>query len=230
MKKILVTIAIAAAITQLATASVNISFGLGTMYSGTTTGSSTFPSGGLINLLAVTNGQTWASLPSFLGYSTLNEVFANTTSGFAPTGTYLVGQLGNDNGGGPGVALGNYIYSYSGSFVAGNELMTVAYPTLTLSSLSPGNSTTGFFYRTSSTNTASGADIAWVAPADGGTYSLAALTLNLSGDVPNDQFTSGSGATGTQGFTTVPEPSTYALLAMSALGLGGYVVRRRNRS
>ena len=28
----------------------------------------------------------------------------------------------------------------------------------------------------------------------------------------------------------VPEPSTYALLAMSALGLGGYVVRRRNRS
>lgn len=28
---------------------------------------------------------------------------------------------------------------------------------------------------------------------------------------------------------SVPEPSTYALLAMSAVGLGGYVVRRRRR-
>jgi hypothetical protein len=30
-------------------------------------------------------------------------------------------------------------------------------------------------------------------------------------------------------FTTVPEPSTYALLALSAAALGGYVVRRRRR-
>jgi len=27
----------------------------------------------------------------------------------------------------------------------------------------------------------------------------------------------------------VPEPSTYALLALSAVGLGGYVLRRRRR-
>lgn len=30
-------------------------------------------------------------------------------------------------------------------------------------------------------------------------------------------------------FTTVPEPSTYALLALSAAGFGGYVIRRHRR-
>jgi hypothetical protein len=30
-------------------------------------------------------------------------------------------------------------------------------------------------------------------------------------------------------FTAVPEPSTYAMLALSAAGVAGYVVRRRRR-
>jgi hypothetical protein len=36
-------------------------------------------------------------------------------------------------------------------------------------------------------------------------------------------------AAGSNSFTTVPEPSTYALLTLSALALGGYAVRRRAR-
>jgi hypothetical protein len=39
----------------------------------------------------------------------------------------------------------------------------------------------------------------------------------------------GSAAPGIYSYTAVPEPSTYALLGLSALALGGYVARRRAR-
>ena len=228
MKKTILTILVASSLPLVSKASVSINFTLGEMYSGETTASSFFANGGRINLLALDSG-TWSALPSLLNpsWTTLNEVFANQTSSFTPTGVTLVGSIGNDNIL-PGVTGGVFNFSYSGAFGQGDQLLAVGYSSLTTSSLSPGNGTKGFFFRTDSV--IDGSTMAWVAPAAGNNETLSALTLSLDGSVANDTFTSGNGAAGGNGFTTVPEPSTYALLAMGGLALGGYVIRRRRRA
>ena len=73
---------------------------------------------------------------------------------------------------------------------------------------------------------------------------LATDTVNVANGLPNgvhtvsvfaknwgsgqgDSYLSNDGANYTATFTVIPEPSTYALLALSAVGMGGYVIRRR---
>lgn len=79
-------------------------------------------------------------------------------------------------------------------------------------------------YSSSTTTTVAGDSIQvftslnWLIPADG---------ASLSWPANFTPITSGSSPTVTT--TVVPEPSTYALLAMSGLALGGYAVRRRRR-
>ena len=166
-----------------------------------------------MNVLALTNGSTWASLGS------LNTVFSNLTNSFLPTGATRVGFFGNNNSGGPGYANGGISFNLTGGVSTGQELLLVVYSGLTTNSASPGLSQPGFFFR----------DATYVIPSAGSAIDLFSETADIGGPLPADQFTSGTGAAGGAGFTTVPEPSTYALLAMGAAALGGYVIRRRKR-
>jgi hypothetical protein len=74
-----------------------------------------------------------------------------------------------------------------------------------------------------------------------GTYAnlLGGLTVNATYNVEvyfeaftsvGTQFSNNGGANYIATFTAVPEPSTYALLAMGALAMGGYAMRRRRRA
>ncbi len=222
MKKLALTIAAAAMIPSLGSA-VTINLGFGALYTGATTNTSLWANGtGLLNLFVLTNGVSWdtpANLTSF---------FTTNTSSFAPANAFLLGKFSaNDGQGGAGSFQGAVVYNYGTNNLAGNQpLLLVGYPTLTTSSTSPGLGTPGFWFYT--TNAVDG--IAWLTPsANSASVDLNALTPEYFGTSAPDILTSGAAATSGTGFTTVPEPSTYALLAMGAAALGGYVIRRRKR-
>jgi hypothetical protein len=199
---LLIFSAVAVISTNVAFSSVTINLGIGRMNS-STNNSTPFPKGGLLNLLSLDSG-TWA------GLGDLNSLFS-TLNSFTPAGTTLVGQIYSDDSSGPGSANGAINFNYTGAFNAGDQLMLVAYPNPLCVNL-------GFFFRTDSV--IDGSDIAWVAPANGSTVSLFAYTLDEGGSLPNNQFTTGPGAAGGNGFGNlapcIPEPSTYALLLMGA--------------
>jgi len=65
----------------------------------------------------------------------------------------------------------------------------------------------------------------------GQTYSaLEELTIEVSTINQSADFSGGTVDGRIVQFSVVPEPSTYALFALSAAGLGAYVLRRRRRS
>jgi hypothetical protein len=193
-----------------ANASVTINLGMAEVFADA---SATTPisSGGLVNLFAKTTG-TWGT-----NLSSIASDFSNLTSSFTPAGATLIGSYSSGVG-----AFGPEAVSFdlTGGLAQNQELLAVVYPTLTTSSSTPGIGTVGFVYRTAEVLNFS--DIAWVIPADGSTVALNALTTGSGGTLANTDLSPG----GAGGFTTVPEPSTYALLALGGLALF-FVARRR---
>ena len=218
MKKPLLGLALATTMSFNSFASITIDISISQMFSGTRNTSELFPTTGRLNLFSLDSG-SWGSA------STIASTFTSLSSSFTPTGATLVASFDASNGfelGAAAYTLSNF--AYSGNVGSGDELVLVGYPTLNLSSSSPGFNTPGFIFRTNNIGgDGSSPNINFTLPADGGAYQLW---------FENEILTSGAsatgGSTGWAGFTTtaVPEPSTYALLAIGAVGLF-FAARRR---
>jgi hypothetical protein len=111
--------------------------------------------------------------------------------------------------------------TYSGNFDAGDDLYLLWFPTITTAGVTVLEGTSYGVYRSSVVNTASGSDIAFIAPPDGGAYTLASYldTIETGSGVTPEEFTAN--------FTAVPEPATAAMLAM--VGIGGLLFMMRRR-
>jgi hypothetical protein len=193
-----------------ANASVTINLGMAELFSNSAA-TTAISSGSLVNIFAKTSG-TWGT-----NLSSIATDFSNLTSSFTPAGASLIGSYSTASGAfGPTAVT----FNLTGGLSAGQELLAVVYPTLTTSSSSPGSGTIGFVYRTDSVINFS--DIAWVIPSDGNTVALNALTTGAGGSLAAVDLSPG----GSGGFTTVPEPSTYALMALGGLALF-FIARRR---
>jgi hypothetical protein len=169
--------------------------------------------------LYVTNG---AFTPSSL--STLTDITSNmrlVTGSFTSTDAALAGQF---------YLSGIFPATLSGNIPTGTLLYALA-------------STSSSFSPTSPWALITGSDSSWLSP--NASDATAATIIELS-YIGNSIVSAGFGgpgvgayfgstpgsttSTGDQNIVLVPEPSTYALLGMSALALGSYVVRRRRRA
>lgn len=114
-------------------------------------------------------------------------------------------------------------FEYTGSFNAGDHLYFLWFPSVTTVGATVGSGVSYGSFRSDVVQAASGADIAWVAPADGN-YTLLGITASQGGDpaVTPAALTANLITAG----AAIPEPSTAAALAASAI-LGFAATRRR---
>ena len=162
------------------------------------------PIGSLVQLIASTNDDifTAPSPTSFTGGSADDRILASFGVNLEPGAFDRAIVFSLDPPEGPGLG-------------AGDRLMLRWFPQLTTSASAPGGGTQYGEFRSDVTNE-NGSTITWVVPADGRTEDLYFLTQSAEGTRPNSD--------GVANFVVVPEPSTYALLAV---GLGAVMFARR---
>ena len=175
--------------------------------------------GGGFNLLGVTPSSGFnpagASLSSILSTNNMLSVSsALTTIGAGDAGQFYV----------PGLSTS---WSSGGTISTGTQLYILASTSATFDLSAPWALITG-------------TDPSWLSPNPTDPFGSSLIEMSLAGNqiIASSgvgQAFFGSSAPGSQtadndNFNLVPEPSTYALLAMSGLALGGYVVRRRRRA
>ena len=129
-------------------------------------------------------------------------------------------ELYSYNGSGWSLSGATYNSNFPGSFsFAGGSTSTVSY-TATLASL--GLAVNDVFYFDAYSSGGGGTDSAVDA--------LANPNVSITGwGGPYTSSTTGQSGPGLNSYQVVPEPSTVALLALSALGVAGYAARRRAR-
>ena len=175
--------------------------------------------GGGFNLLGVTPASgfnpTNATLANILSAANMLSVSnAFTTIGAGDNGQFYVSGLST-------------LWSNGSTIANGSQLYILASTSATFDLSAPWALITG-------------TDSGWFSPNPTDPFGSSLIEMSLAGNQiiassGAGQAFFGSSAPGSQtanndNFNLVPEPSTYALLAMSGLALGGYVVRRRRRA
>ena len=199
--KIIFALAATLVTASAAMATVTINLGADVLFQ--SDGTTPIPTGALVQLVASTLDNTFTAptATSFTGGSTDDVVLANLVAGA------------------PGEFAAPVVLNLSGNLTTGDELMLRWWPTLTISSSTPGTGATFGQFRTDSIENFS--DIAWVVPGDPSNVGLNFLDTAGGGTEPN------SAGRAAFSVTAVPEPSTWTVAAIVATSLGAHFLRRR---
>ena len=203
MKKSLLILSFSIALSYAANAAAIVNLFAGQLFN--SNGTTPMANGGLLQVIASTSDNAFyaPTIGSFVGGNADNIIAFSYAMNSATTG-----QTGS--------SLQGVTLTYAGAFGVGDFLLLRWWPTLTISSPSPGAGTPYGEFRTASI--VDGSTTGWIAPADGGTVSLNFATGNAGGSQPN--------SAGTANLATAPEPTSAALLT---LGLVSLASRRRRQ-